>query len=166
MATLPIQINDGNYEFLTGQYFTIELQNPGDLPDGIGRAVFTECTGLKFTREPREHFESGSSEANISGDKRTYENITLKRGYSYDPASGQTHDHLEKWWQLGKKVNLILSIFDDQEGDGTQRDPRKQYLIKGAMPVSFVPWEGNATSGDTTIQELEIKPEKVNPIEA
>ena len=165
-STLPYPINTPEFAFLTGQYFTVSpiagTEQPADESVNIGRWVFTECDGLEMSREHREHYESGHSEPNIAGDKRSYNNITLKRGFAYDPREEVegTYDELEQWYEKGTKVDLFIDIFDDQEGIGDQREPRKTYRVKAALPVRFKPWKGDANSGDTVIQELELACEK------
>jgi len=161
--TLPKPINNGNYAFLTGQYFTVY---PVDINfnDFIGRITFCELTGIEFTRDVTEYWESGSSEPHIRGDKRKYNNITLRRGFAYTPSTQATLDSLENWYESGTKINIMIDIFNDQEGTGDDRNPLKAYRVTGATPVRFKPWEGKADAGEIQIQELELACERYKSV--
>jgi phage tail-like protein len=162
-STLPIQINTPQFAFLTGQYYTIYPVDNTSTID-IGRIVFTECTGLEMSREKRKHYESGSSDPSIGGDKREYGDITLRRGYAYNPETNEAYAELENWFESGQKVDLFIDIFDDQEGVGNARDPIITYYVKNALPVKCKPWEGKANDVAVTVQELVLACEKYNRV--
>ena len=163
MAQLPIQINTPNYEFVSKQYFAISPVNIAEL--ALDRSVFSKMGAIELTREVRKHKESGSKLPWIGGDTEEISSIVLERGFSFDPAGGnaQTRYDLYQWYRAGTKVDLYLEVFEDKD-DGNLRNPISTWILKGSKPTRYKGFEGDAASSDTSLEELEIAVENIEPV--
>ncbi|HZS38680.1 MAG TPA: phage tail protein [Polyangia bacterium] len=120
-------------------------------PVPICTGVFSECTGIDATMEPKVIKEGGRNYgANQRVGQVTFSTVILKRGMT-------STAHLWKWWSLvagGKyafRLSADITIF---EQDGT---PAVGFTLERVLPVKFKAPDLNAMTGNAVaIEELHL----------
>ena len=145
-VTFPVSVFRFHVDF--------KVQTLADAKEGADRAlcsgVFSECTGIEATMEPRVIKEGGS---NFGPAQRvgpvTFGTVVLKRGMT-------TSRDLYKWFELvgngsyAYRLAATITMFD-RSGKATL-----SWKLEKALPTKFKAADLNAKSTDVGIEELHL----------
>ncbi len=138
-------------------FYEDPLPPPGGAPESstgksvpICSGVFSECTGIDATMEPKVIKEGGRNYgANQRVGPITFSTVILKRGMT-DAA------HLWKFWQLiagGKYAYRLTADVVIYGQDGT---PAVGFTLERVLPVKFKAPDLNAMQSTLAIEELHL----------
>ena len=120
--------------------------------DNTPAAGFSEVSGLGVKREMvayRNGNDVESHDRKLTG-RRSYDNITLKRGYTIDAA-------MWRWYAGGEndRRNVTITLLDEA------RSPVMSWLAEGAWILNLMGPTFNATGNDVAIESIELVLEKL-----
>lgn len=162
MALAPIK----DRYFIDKQFFLVTFAD-----NSISRQTFSEISGLKLNIGEKEWKESGDPIPWIGAGTVKYDNITLTRGLGLDKPSadgGVIDRELNDWAEAavsgqdggtaGAGVGSYKKDFTVTPQDRAGNGYGFFWQILQAVPVSYEPFAGDASSDDIATETLECKP--------
>lgn len=145
--------------------FRVEFSDPNQSSVPLCSGLFSECSGLEATMEPKVVKQGGANYgANQLPGAVTFSTVILKRGLT-------TELHQWQWWdlvnrqykyayRLNAKITLLAPAASPRDHTAAAPEPlyanQIEWELLRALPIKFKSPDLNATSSDVGIEELHL----------